>query len=210
MKGLLIKDLICLKGTIKIYIAMILVFMVLGLVIASGDGGEEGIWTVLGMISILAAILPFTSAILDEQAHWDKRALTLPLRRSTVVYSKYLLGGILILGAAVANLCIGLAAGTELRELLPGIWALVLFSLLMLSLIIPLLLRFGAEKGRFLMIFIAALLSGLFVTVGSRIGIPGISQASLMRMLLLGSLAVAAIVLISVSISLRVYEKKEF
>lgn len=206
MKGLLLKDLICLKGTGKIYAVMAILFAALGLL----GMGSEMRWMPMGLILMLGGLLPFTSAILDEQARWDRFALTLPLGRRMLAFSKYLLGGVILLTGVAVDFLLGLTMSIPAGELLVGIWALVVVSLFLLVLIVPLILRFGAEKGRLLLMCVSALIAGFFVAISGHFGVAELHENSLLRLLAFATLGVAALLPLSMWLSVRVYEKREF
>ncbi len=96
MKGLIIKDLISLKGQSKVL--LVLAGFYLFIAITSDNPAVFG-----GIVSVVCATLPITTMALDERVSWDRYALTTPVSRSTIVFSKYLLGIILTVAANIAN-----------------------------------------------------------------------------------------------------------
>ncbi len=203
MKGLILKDLINLKGTAKFVFALTAFFAVF--IIATGEMGSYS-----GMIMIFGAMLPLTALSLDERAKWDRYALTMPVRRSTVVIAKYLLGLILLAMALVIDIFLSLLARVQLgMELFMELGALLLVGCVFLSLTMPLMLWLGAEKGRIVMILMMALIAGgSFALYGA--GVESLRDVAFEEILAYAPLAVAALFVLSLLISLWIYDRKEF
>ena len=203
MRGLILKDLINLKSTAKFVFALTAFFAVF--IIATGEMGSYS-----GMIMIFGAMLPITALSLDERAKWDRYALTMPVKRSTVVIAKYLLGLILLAMALVIDILLSLLARVPLNmEFLMEMGALLLIGCVFLSITMPLMLWLGAEKGRIAMILMTALIAGgSFALYGA--GIASLQDVSFEQALFYAPLAVAALFVLSMLISIAIYRKKEF
>ncbi len=202
MKGLLLKDLINLKSTARLFLAFLVVFVVL--ILATGDLGSYSL-----SIILLSAMLPFTTMALDERAKWDRTALAAPVKRSTLVLSKYVLGLLLLLVALFAGLILGVIGGEEIGVLLVQLFTLALSGVLMLCVMLPLMFRFGAEKGRILlMLIMAALFAASFALRTPDFVLPGGDELMDYAPILLAS--VLAVLALSVLWSIRIYHKKDF
>lgn len=204
MKGLLLKDLLNLKKQWVIVGALIIFYALLAL--QSGSGAMLG-----GVLAVLAAMMPVTAFSFDEKAKWDKYALSMPVSRRDLVLSKYIFGlGFCVLAFAV-NMVFNslLDSGNKLKETLIISYALFAVSLLFMLLILPVLFRFGVEKGRLLMLailFVPTAIVTLGVTSGS--GLP--DEKTLMHMLSLTPLLLILLLIASMALSLRIYARKEF
>ncbi len=120
---------------------------------------------------VMAIMIPLSTITYDEQCKWDKYAAMLPYTPWQIVWSKYVLTFLCLLAGAVMILLAsamravygeGLLYGEELL----GNLALLLAVLLMLDVSLPLVYRFGSEKGRLVMILVmlACLAAGMGVS----------------------------------------------
>lgn len=203
MKGLLLKDLINLKGQSKV-LGLLLVFYIF-LSVASGNSVMFG-----SVVAVLCAILPVTAMSYDERAKWEKYALTMPVTRADLVLSKYLLGIGLSATAFLLNFGFQLIAGvaTAGESLLISL-AILGVGITFLSLILPVLFRYGVEKGRLIMLLIL-FLPTMAIVLGSRFGFKAPGPETSQIMLFFGPVLVLLLLVASVFISLRIYSKKEF
>ena len=122
---------------------------------------------------MLALMMPLTSIAYDERSKWDRYAAMLPYTSGKIVWSKYLLAyfytllgiGIITLGTFVRGHITGAADWQETAQVC-GLLGIVMLFVLDLGL--PVIYRFGSEKGRFAMIVVMG------VGVGAALGIIGI------------------------------------
>lgn len=202
MKGLLLKDLINLKSQGKVMVVLIAFYVFLAL--SSQNNAMFG-----GIISVMAAILPVTALSYDEKAKWDKYALSMPVSRSDMVISKYLLG-LLLLGAAfLINMLFNIFAGMDtIKDVFILSYSLAAVGLVFLSLILPILFQFGVEKGRLFMLLVLFLPTAA-VIIWSKTGLQKPGEEALHNLLTVSPLLVVAILVLSVLLSLKIYAKKE-
>lgn len=120
---------------------------------------------------VMAIMIPLSTITYDEQCEWDKYAAMLPYTPWQIVWSKYVLTFLcLFAGAAMILLASAMRAvygeGLLYGEELLGNLALLLAVLLMLDVSLPLVYRFGSEKGRLVMILVmlACLAAGMGVS----------------------------------------------
>ena len=155
MKALIYKDL-CMLGQQMRFFLLLVVLMAL----------VPGASTYPFAI-VYAGMLPFSALAYDERGRWNELARMMPYTPRQLVMGKYLLGWIAIPACGVLSAA-GILVGARLQkaelaelELLP---ALVGVSLLLMALALPLMFRFGVEKGRMLLLGTVAL-TGLAATV---------------------------------------------
>ncbi len=218
MKGLLKKDLAILFCNRAMLVAAIIV---LAAVAFMGRGGGQFI------ISYMAIFVPMVingTISYDDMDHGMAYIMTLPVTRRQYVYSKY------VFSAGVGFLCwiFSCVMGT-LSNLMhgskgePGEWLfLCLMSLGILifvsSLIIPVQLKFGAEKAKIAMLLIMVGVAGatwLCINIKKAV-FPG--SMNLLSFLNDNPFVFAGIVLLSalaafvlsVFVSIRIFEKKEW
>ena len=161
MKGLLYKDLLSLRQ----FRAMALI-IVAGVLSSFYSGQVDMVAT---LCIILTATIPISLLGLEEKARWNTVALTLPVSRPVLAGEKYLFGlGTLLTGTGLA-IGLGMAvipgAGYETVTLCA---ALFCFGIIIQSVMLPLVFRFGMEKGQlFTMGLLFLLAAGLVVLVGN-------------------------------------------
>ncbi|NYB74363.1 ABC-2 transporter permease [Sedimentibacter hydroxybenzoicus DSM 7310] len=203
MIGLIIKDLINLKKLSKIYLLILLFYFIVS--IAGGNQDMFG-----GMIVMLAVMIPITALSYDEKNKWDRYALTMPLMRGTIVLSKYILGLIFLIAAFTLAFITNIIF-TEIILYENLMINLTTFSvgIIMISFILPIILKFGVEKGRILMMIVIFTPVAIIVML-PKLGIPAPEQETIE--MFLKYLPVAAIItyVLSILVSVSIYKKKEF
>lgn len=206
MKGLILKDLLNLKGTFKTLGVMMLLFTVV-FVPAGND-------FIFGIIIVMLAMMVITTMSYDDLAKWDSYALTMPVTRKEMVLSKYLVLGILTISGAILSLIVGIMeimimGRSFSMEILAIIGVLLLIALVFGSLMLPLIYKFGAEKARLMLILCILIPMGIiFILEKMNIPIPTDANPWIYLLLLIG-FTLGGLIL-SFVISLRIYEKKEF
>ena len=149
-------------------------------------------------------MLPYTALAYDERSKWDQIAAMLPYTNADIVLAKYLLGYLMVGAAAALNLAAKLVTHSELGVILLGFC----MGLIMMAVTLPLMFRFGVERGR--MFFIVLM---VFLGVGGASLVTGISESpntQSMEHLLIMVLPAAAVVLnaISIPISILLYGRR--
>ncbi len=163
MIGLLKKDLYVADKSGRLLLVLALIF---SMVPSMGAFGST-------YAMMMAVMMPLSSIAYDERCKWDRYAAMLPYRVGQLVWSKYLLsylytllgGGIIVLGAFLRGMTTGAADWKETAEM-SGM--LVIVMLFVTALGLPMLYRFGSEKGRLAMILCMG------AGVGAAMGLMGI------------------------------------
>ncbi len=163
MIGLLKKDLYVADKSGRLLLVLALVF---SMVPSLGAFGST-------YAMMMAVMMPLSSIAYDERCKWDRYAAMLPYRTGQLVWSKYLLsylytllgGGIIVLGAFLRGVTTGAADWKETAEMSVMLAVVMLF---ITALGLPMLYRFGSEKGRLAMILCMG------VGVGAAMGLMGI------------------------------------
>lgn len=206
MKGILYKDLLVLKKQGLIIIGCLALYAVIALM------GESSSGIFSFAVVFLGAMLPITAMGYDEQAKWEKYALSMPVSRNCMVLSKYLLSLIVFAAASVLNLVVMLAQnkGSLAAEDLLASLAVLSFGVLYVSVILPLLFRFGVEKGRLMILLVVFVPVGIIMLL-QMAGVPLPSgEAEVMNLLKIAPVVALAGLILSVLISMAIYQKKEF
>ncbi len=205
MKGLLYKDMMNLSGQFKVYLVFILLYGGISIY-----GGNLGFLT--GILGIMSAILPTSAYAYDERAGWDRLALTMPIRREELVACKYLLGWILILIAFLLTVTAQLLIGSDLAKSLFVGLILVATTLLYLSVLLPMLFRFGVEMSR--VIYVVLLLVPAFAVSAAVLFFTVYRPFSVSKSFFIGTICafifLAALINYgSLRLSVKIYRKKE-
>jgi len=203
MKGLILKDFMNLKRQYKVLLLMSVFFIVMSL-----TGDNSAMFS--GVISILLVMLTITTTSYDEQSKWDRYALTMPVSRSDLVIGKYIMGLILSIAAFIVNVVFQIVTGSgTIQYVLTVSAALFGAGLFLLCIILPIMFRFGVEKGRLLMMLILFIPSGAIALL-SKIGITIPDGAFIDQLPYYCVLLLLLVAAASVRISLMIYKKKEF
>ena len=214
MAGLIYKDFLALKGHLSTYVVF---FVIYGGLCAAGVFSPSVLG---GMVVLISIITPMTTVTSDDISRWNRFAIATPACRRGVVAGKYLFTLLMVLlsTAVVSLLMVALSPtgrlDAPLGEVLLAVLACGGIALLMNAVVLPLLLKFGAEKARMVSMALFLAVFGGFALVGLAVGngfaLPA-PPAWLMAALpgLLALLAVGGFVL-SYFIAQAVYAKKEF
>ncbi len=206
MKGLIIKDILNLKKQAKIMLFFILFYGVMSF--ATKDSNMATFILVL-MLSMMV----ITSFAYDDVAKWDKYALSMPITRKEAVASKYVLMVISNIFGAVLSILMSLVTGTLLKTL--NVKDMLLFtgsavgvSIIFISIIMPLIYKFGVEKAR-LMVFIVVAIPMLIGFLVANSGMNPPSDDVVKGLIYASPIFAILIVAISYMISCKIYMNKE-
>ena len=148
MKGLLIKDYKLLMLQKKTFLLMLLIAICMNLAM------QENAGFIIGYLTFFAALVANTTLSYDEQGNGVAFLLTLPVTGKTYVRSKYAGNLLLILtfwfASAVLEAVLYTVQGMQFftTETMIGACSILPSSLIFVDFMIPLVLRFGQEKGK--------------------------------------------------------------
>ena len=222
MKGLLIKDFRLLKNQKNFFI---LVFVMAVFLTITGGNESSPATFVLPYVGFVCSFFVLSTISYDEYDNGNAFLFTLPFDRKIYALEKYIFGivtggaGLLLILAFILIYTDGMAGAEQTGETLftAGVSAALLFFFL--AVMIPFQLKFGPEKGRIAMFIV---LLGTMALVFGIVKLAGLDDSALQeaarvmgRMGLSGVAAVciaaaAAVMVISMFISTRILEKKEF
>lgn len=193
MKALVLKDFYVLWKQMRMFLLIMVLLSVVG-----------GIFNSVFVV-VWCAMLPYTAMAYDERSHWDQLAAMMPYSKRDIVLSKYVLGWLCMAAAMVLSLVFQTAASVVTHES-PTLSALAMSFLggvIALDITLPMVLRFGVERGRWgfmIIIFGVAALGGAIAGMAEEL--PSIS---LPVMALLPMAAVLATV-VSIPLSMKLYK----
>ena len=214
MKGLLIKDCQLLFQRKQTLILFLAVCCIVGF---SADGSF-----IVGYMAFLSAIISISTISYDDADNGMMFLITLPVSRKTYALSKYMLGSIFCLGgwllAIIMMLVINAVKGLPLDiigNVVPSL-SVLFMSLMILDLMIPLQLKFGAEKSRIIMFILFGGIAAL-AALGMRQAPEAVSSltAALDKvpgglLAMGGLLAGCLLTAVSAAASIRIMKKKTF
>lgn len=146
MRALLLKDILALKRTLRIYAAFLVVYCGIGIF-------SDNPSFFMVFITVLSIMLPINAMTIDKGCHWNAYAACLPIPRSMSVLSKYALAGLGILAAIIP--CLVFRLVDRYTSLITDTisWSeialMTALALTILAFQLPFLFRFGPERGRF-------------------------------------------------------------
>lgn len=217
MKGLLIKDFKLMLMQKNFFIIIIVVTCLIS--ISSQDPTF-----MIGFITLILSLFTVSTISYDEFDNGYPFLLTLPFSRKTYVLEKYVYGLILGTGAWIVSVIIcGLMLIVQGKpvtsDMLIGAFVILPMFLVIESLMIPVHLRFGGEKGRYALIACVGVLVVIGFVVMKIVEIFHIDVLPLilaidalgpvmfmMILLMIGFL----VMLVSLKVSLSIMNKKEF
>lgn len=133
----------------------------------------------------------------------------MPVKRSDIVLSKYLLS--LICGAvcALAGFFVNVICMNDIFETAVVTLILLCVGIFFSSIVLPLLFRFGVEKGRTIMMAVL-LLPVILALLFSKFDVAIPENEFIKYSLLFVPVITAVVFFVSFQISKKIYEKKEF
>ena len=191
MKALILKDTYVIWRQMKYFLVIILLFSAL-------PSGFNNAFAV-----VYAAMLPYTALAYDERSKWEQLAAVMPYSTRDIVLGKYVFGWLCIGAAAALSLLLqAVLALVSSRAFSPAMMAMsALGGLCILAISLPVMFRFGVEKGRMAMYLIIFLVCGTAGAIASIADSGGAAKFAF-QVPALVILLIAAVVLTAVSISL--------
>ena len=218
MKGLLIKDLKLIK-TQKTFL-----IIVAGICVALLASGKE-MSVVFAYVAAVLSMVVVSTVSYDEYNNGMSFLFTFPVSRKKYVLEKYVFG-ILSVAAVLAagSGLMGVVSAVKLQSFQQQEWFLallgaVLTAVLILSLYLPVQLKFGAEKGKIVMFLIIAAVVGLGYAVKEpalvfQVDLSGIMEQVMNAGTAQVTAALAALsallMVISYMVSVAVMKRKQF
>ncbi len=205
MKGIILKDLLVLKNSLRTVVAFILMFGIIGVVSDSGY--------MITFAGVYASILPMTSMAYDERSGFNRFANVLPINKNAIVYSKYIVGLMLAFAAAVVSLIIMLIGkGSDgIAEVIASCIAVPMFYQ---SVLMPAMFKFGVEKSRLIVLgaFVlpTMILAMVFNGGSGEAVLMALNSISPQMAMLFGFIILMIIYALSIALSVKICKKKEW
>ena len=212
MKGLFVKDIELMKQQKQFFVLVVVMGVILNL------AGSGSVSFAIGYFTFVTAIFAITTISYDEFDNGLAFLMTLPVTRKQYVAEKYLLGAGLTaaawgIEAITGVICKGVA---ELQGCLSEKIIYIPLALLMLSVSLPLVIHFGAEKGRYIAMVMWAIIIAVVYILIKTMGLSADAVDAWLNGLNRG-MVLAGVVLFTVIvymgsfwIGVRLMEEKEF
>ena len=199
MKALLLKDWYVLRKQVWSYLLIVLVW---GLIPS----------LTLNLLAVVyGAMIPYTAMAYDQQSRWNTFARMLPYREKDIVLSRYVLGWLCtaVGGAAVLVFQNVLSLFSPRFGCSP--WTVLAAScvgLLLLDINVPLMLRYGTEKARWVSKLVIILACASTGALGALVNDAKTATAAVLSLALPGLLALTVIATaVSILLSLKFYRE---
>lgn len=217
MIGLIRKDFINLKKYGKQIGIMLAAFLVFGIAMKSP-------LYVCFMMMLYGTMTILTAMAYDEKADFDKYALCLPVSRKDLVKSKYLVWFIIMFGAfsisSITGAVLNLIFQENILETFISVLVVWAAYIVLFSIVIPFMYRYGVERGRMIMIAVFVLPTVLVVIVANFASNLGVqlpiekmlifAQGNIPLLVFVGILLIIAAVSASYMSSVKIVKNKEY
>lgn len=209
MLGMIKKDLFMIKNSLKSIIFALIIFVFYTIMF------DMDMYFLLPFMTLMISITTFSY---DDFNNWHSFASTLPQGKINVVKSKYITTISLIVITTIISVAFnyimgGIKGTLNIEESLSSIMGELLAIIFMMSVLFPVLFKYGSEKGRIAMFMLGFGIVGLFVLLKKivKIEIPT-TLISFLDSHFLIVFIIAIIVLIGISyvVSKKIYSKREF
>lgn len=214
MKGLLYKDIVVLRKQISTLLVFVLVY---------GGFCVAGVFdfSIIGvLIAVFGLTIPMSSVALDDTSHWDRYAAATPAGRKGIVAGKYLFTLLVILVSGLAGTAIILVFSvvglteSPFQELIVVTASCASVTLLLDAVLLPFMLKYGAEKARLISMITFVVIFGSIVLLGglasNGASIPHLPDWLVTALpVVFGLISVGGFAL-SFAVSLGIYNRKEF
>lgn len=148
--GIMLKDFYITKKNNLLCLLIFLVYGVIGII-----SDNKSVWMPTLYTAIFISLQCITSLAFDEQSGWNTYALTMPLGRDILVKSKYLFSILFLLLYEVYTafffVIMNIIKGDGYGGIYLSLGLSFSASIFLISLSIPIMIKFGTDKGRVLL-----------------------------------------------------------
>lgn len=210
MLGLIKKDFLLIKANLKSIIIIFVIYIMLAF---------QGTFDVTFIIPLIGIMLFISTFSYDDFNNWNSYAVTLPDGRKNVVRAKYIASIILTIILVAIALVIGIGISytktnsINLDEIISSLMGTMLSSVIIISLLYPIVFKFGATNGRIILFAVVFGIAGIGALIAQFIDMtPIINIINELDNYLLIVIPIISIILLGISylISNKIYQSKEF
>lgn len=209
MLGLMKKDFLLIKANSK---QILIIFAVYLLLIF------QGTFDVTIIVPLIGIMLFISTFSYDDFNNWNHYALTFPNGRGNVVKAKYIASIVLTVILSVVSLTIGIGMVyiktnvINIEEIFSSLIGSMLSSVIIISLLYPIIFKFGATKGRIILFTVVFGIAGIFSIIAQFIDFTTAQNLiNSLNSYILIMIPIISVVMLSISylISNKIYQNKE-
>lgn len=206
MLGLIKKDLLLMKTNAKSLLVIFIIYLLMAI---------NGNFDIIIMFPLFIFVLLISTFGYDEYNNWDSYVNTLPVGRKNIILSKYLTSVILlacssIISCIIAYILTFFYEKSDISHSLSYIGGCLCGMLIAISLMYPLIFKYGSQKGR-IAGFVLIAGSGFILGLLSKMKIFSTITDSSETYFLIAFIFFTILMLISsYIISVKIYLKREF
>lgn len=206
MLGLIKKDLLLMKTNAKSLLAIFIIYLLMAI---------NGNFDIVVMLPLFMMVLLISTFGYDEYNNWDAYVNALPLERKNIILSKYLTSAILLVCSSIISCIIAYVLTffyekSDISHSLSYIGGCLCGMLITISLMYPLIFKYGSQKGR-IAGFVLIAVSGFVLGLLSKIKAFSTVVNSFETYFLIAFVVLTILMLIgSYIISVKIYSKREF
>lgn len=199
MLGILLKDFVTTKKQIIWYVFMIALFCVVAVV-------TDNV-AFAGSIGMVVAISVPTSAIAyEERDGFNKVAVASGIDKKVIVIEKYLLGFLFLLIGGISYFLVYYFSKEQANKWIEFVVSMCM-QIVLLAIVMPVIFKFGVEKGRTYMILFMVVFLSIFIALMSLINFTVDSAIVVLPIVITITILGLAI---SIFLSIKIYKKKDF
>lgn len=200
MKAILLSDLLVLKTQAKSILLVLLLW--LAITVYNGNGLFFSALSV-----VYAMMLPLTCIATYEKSHFDRYVMTAPLGRTEAALSHYVFAIICELALSLIGFILSIALGMDVMEALFSGAACFCVGVVMVSVLLPVIYKFGTEKARLTMMAVFVL---FLLAFGLLLSALDVDMDSLGEALVLLPVVTLVVFAASAALSVNIYKRREF
>ena len=210
MLGLIKKDFLLIKANSKQMVIIFIVYLMLAF---------QGTFDATFIVPLIGIMLFISTFSYDDFNNWNSYAVTLPNGRKNVVRAKYIASIILTIILAIVSLTIGIGISytktnsINLDEIISSLMGTMLSSIIIISLLYPIVFKFGATNGRIILFAVVFGIAGIGALIAQFVDTtPIINMINRLDSYSLIAIPIISAILLGISylISNKIYQNKEF
>lgn len=206
MLGLIKKDLLLMKTNAKSLLVIFIIYLLMAI---------NGNFDIVVMLPLFMMVLLISTFGYDEYNNWDAYVNALPVGRKNIILSKYLTSAILLVCSSIISCIIAYVLTffyekSDISHSLSYIGGCLCGMLITISLMYPLIFKYGSQKGR-IAGFVLIAGGGFVLGLLSKIKTFSTVVNSFETYFLIAFIVLTILMLIgSYIISVKIYSKIEF
>ena len=210
MIGLIKKDFLLIKANLKQMIIIFVIYLLLTF---------QGTFDVTFVVPLIGIMLFITTFSYDDFNNWNPYAITLPKGRKNIVRAKYISSIILTIILSILSLALAVAISytktnsINIEEILSSLMGILLSSVIIISLLYPIIFKFGATNGRIILFIVVFSIAGIGAIITQFVDLTFIlNMINKLDNYVLIAIPIISIIMLSISylISNKIYKNKEF